>query len=130
MTKENHVIVLNAAREVTRAMSAALEVVSNMQPVETWAEREQRLAEGRSSPTGWPMKRLPRSDDGLTIPERRALIVQPSPVVRSRIVIWLAAMDQSVPLDGPSFFDGMPWWQQVVYGITPAAIIILALILA
>lgn len=33
---------------------------------ESWAEREQRLAEGRSSPTGYPIKRLP--DDGLTIP--------------------------------------------------------------
>ena len=131
MTKEKQIIVLNAAREVSSAMSAALEAVRTMQPVkETWEEREQRLAEGRSSPTGWPIKRLPRIDDGLTIPKRRALIVQPAPVVRRRIAIWLEAMDQRVPLDAPSFFDGMPWWQQVVYGITPAAIIILALILA
>lgn len=37
-----------------------------MTKTETWAEREQRLAEGRSSPTGWPIKRL----DTITIPAK------------------------------------------------------------
>lgn len=41
-----------------RALSAALEAVQNM---ETPAEREIRLSEGRSSPTGWPIKRIVRA---------------------------------------------------------------------
>ena len=36
---------------------------------ETWAQREQRLAEGKSSPSGWPIVRVKKPDDGLTIPE-------------------------------------------------------------
>ena len=36
---------------------------------ETWAEREQRLAEGRSHPTAWPLRSAVAPDDGLTIPE-------------------------------------------------------------
>lgn len=43
---------------------AALHAVSK---IETWSEREQRLSEGRSSPTGWPIVRL---DDGITIPPK------------------------------------------------------------
>lgn len=37
-----------------------------MTKAETWAEREQRLAEGRSSPSGWPIKRL----DTISIPAK------------------------------------------------------------
>lgn len=40
-----------------------------MSYTETWAEREQRLAEGKPSNTGWPVKLSPKQDDGLTIPE-------------------------------------------------------------
>lgn len=45
-------------------LDAALHAVSK---IETWSEREQRLIEGRSSPTGWPIVRL---DDGISIPPK------------------------------------------------------------
>lgn len=63
------VTTLYAAREVSNALADALTAVENMGRPETWAEREQRLADGRSSTTGWPVKLLPKQDDGLTIPE-------------------------------------------------------------
>lgn len=36
---------------------------------ESWSQREARLAEGRSSPTGWPITRLVAPDDGISIPK-------------------------------------------------------------
>lgn len=65
------VVLLNAAKETSAALGAAIEAVKTMQtPIaETWAEREQRLSEGRSSPTGWP---IVRQDDGITIPTHPA----------------------------------------------------------
>ena len=45
-------------------LDAALHAVSK---IETWSQREQRLLEGRSSPTGWPIVRL---DDGISIPPK------------------------------------------------------------
>lgn len=61
------VVLLNAAKETSAALGAAIEAVKTMQtPIaETLADREQRLSEGRSSPTGWP---IVRQDDGITIP--------------------------------------------------------------
>lgn len=66
--------ILHTARQTSDALGAAIEAVKTMQEqtlpprVESWGEREQRLAEGRGSPTGWPIKRLPVPDDCITIP--------------------------------------------------------------
>lgn len=45
-------------------LDAAINAISK---IETWSQREQRLLEGRSSPTGWPIVRL---DDGISIPPK------------------------------------------------------------
>jgi len=87
---ESHQAVIEAVRETNDAFKAALDAVANMRRVESWAEREQRLAEGRSSPTGWPVKRIDRADDGLTIPERRALVVVPPEVAKSRLRTFIS----------------------------------------
>lgn len=86
----DHQAVIVSAREISETLRYALEAVSNMRHVESWAEREQRLAEGRSSPTGWPVKRIDRADDGLTIPERRALVMVPTEVAKSRLRTFIS----------------------------------------
>lgn len=45
-------------------LDAAINAVSK---IESWSERELRLEQGRSSPTGWPIVRL---DDGISIPPK------------------------------------------------------------
>ena len=87
---ESHQAVIEAVRETSDAFKAALDAVANMRRVESWAEREQRLAEGHSSPSGWPVQRISRADDGLTIPERRALCVVPPEVAKSRLRTFIS----------------------------------------
>lgn len=81
---------LTQVLETSKALSAALEAVRGMH-IETIEDRERRLSEGRSSHTGWPIKRI-TIDDGLTIPEKKALSLRP--VESNRI-----AMMMQVPLD-------------------------------
>lgn len=56
------------ALEAAKEINAELEhLLAKRRRLETWAEREQRLAGGRSSPNGWPVMRV---DDGITIPPK------------------------------------------------------------
>lgn len=82
-----NVVLLNAAKETSAALGAAIEAVKMMQPpiAETWADREQRLSEGRSSPTGWP---IVRQDDGISIPTPPVRLDQPEdPLAPARGII-------------------------------------------
>lgn len=109
----NNVEVLHAARATSAALGQALEAVRTMNRPETWAEREQRLAEGRSHPTAWPLKLSKPADDGITIPERRALLKPYRPPMRR------------------GFFDGMTGWLRVAYGSAVAFVVIVgALVLS
>jgi hypothetical protein len=81
---------LNTVLETSKALSSALDAVRGMH-IETIEDRERRLLEGRSSHTGWPIKRIV-VDDGLTIPEKQALALRPVESAR------IATMMQ-VPLD-------------------------------
>lgn len=76
--------------ETSKALSAALEAVRGMN-LETIEDRQRRLSEGRASHTGWPIKRI-AIDDGLTIPEKKALALQP--IKSDRIATMM-----QVPLD-------------------------------
>ena len=83
------VVLLNAAKETSAALGAAIDAVKTMQtPIaETWAEREQRIAEGRSSPTGRP---IVRHDDGISIPTHPVrLTPQSKNVELSRVIGWI-----------------------------------------
>lgn len=78
---------LNVVKETSAALGAAIEAVKTMQPpiAETWADREQRLSEGRSSPTGWP---IVRQDDGISIPTPPVRLDQPEdPLAPARGII-------------------------------------------
>lgn len=89
MEKED---LLDAARETSAALGAAIEAVKTMQtPIaETRADREQRLSEGRSSQTGWPIVRVMVPDDGITIPKAPLKALPPSKwVERLRILGWI-----------------------------------------
>lgn len=59
-------MLIQAAKDVSEQLGQVISTQGAPRQ-ETWAEREQRLADGRSSPTGWPVKRI---DDGLTIPAK------------------------------------------------------------
>ncbi len=116
-------LTLPAARNLSTVLGQAIEAYKMEQPVETWAEREQRLAEGRSHPTAWPIKLMPRQDDGLTIPERRALLQPYRPPVRKSL--W--SFD-SVQINAQSFFMGMPLWQKICYILVIEAIFLAGVI--
>jgi len=60
---------------------------------ETWSQREQRLIEGRSSPTGWPIVRL---DDGISIPPAPKLVDVETAKRRVRMFIENCAIQGSI----------------------------------
>lgn len=86
--------VLIAARQTSAALGVAIDAVKSIQVdqprVESWGEREQRILEGRGSPTGWPIQRVPLPDDCITIPRAPLRPIAPSALVESkRILFWL-----------------------------------------
>lgn len=85
-------------------------------------ERENRLAAGQSSPTGWPMERVKKFDDGITIPERRANLRPPRlPYPHAG---WLAFLDEPEPVEGDFLTLNDPWWLLAIYGLTITAIVV------
>ena len=82
-------------------------------------ERENRLAAGQSSPTGWPMQRVAKPDDGITIPEPK-LGLNP-PKLPPKKVGWLD-VDSRVVVDFLTMDD--PWWLIAIYALTGAAIVV------
>jgi len=82
-------------------------------------ERENRLAAGQSSPTGWPMQRVAKPDDGITIP-RKPFKLNP-PVLPPKSVDWL---DVDSPVEGDFLTMDDPWWLLAIYALTGAAIVV------
>lgn len=75
---------LQAARQLSAELSEAIKVMA--------AENKKRHEQGHSSLTGWPVKLIKKPDDGLTIPERRALRIAPPVVQSSRIQMMLGVL--------------------------------------
>ena len=102
---------------------------SNLSPAE-WdreflrlhIERENRLAAGQSSPTGWPMERVKKFDDGITIPERRANLRPPKLPPKRRG--WLDFLDEPSAVEGDFLTKDDPWWLLAIYALTGAAIVV------
>lgn len=109
--------------ELSAAMSVAIEAVRKMDERETWAEREQRLAEGRSSHTGWPIKRI-TIDDGLTIPEKMTLAPANRNQEAKAIAMFMGVLadEREADLSKPT------WWEAAMYLAAP--LIVVAMIVA
>ena len=86
-------------------------------------ERENRLAAGQSSPTGWPMERVRKADDGITIPEPKLRLNPPKlPPKKSG---WF---DEPGPVHGDFLTMDDPWWVLAAYGFTITVCVLLCVL--
>lgn len=90
-----------------------------MRTIEQDVARENRLAAGQSSPTGWPMQRVAKKDDGITIPEPKLRLNPPK--LPPKTINWF---DVDSPVDGDFLTKDDPWWLLAVYGLTISAIVV------
>lgn len=87
--------------------------------VERLVARENRLAAGISSPEGWPMQRVAKPDDGITIPEPK-LRLNPLKLPPKKVG-WF---DVEAPVEGDFLTSSDPLWIQAAYGLTIAGILV------